>query len=233
MKVELSEDQKIWVANSKMLFKVMRDILMREDYLERGHEHVWTCCLSPDSKLLNVELVSLGAINESNVKPMQVYRIAVQKGAVKIILVHNHCFDSVEPSKGDINITDRLYQSGRILDIELIDHLIINEKGFYSFEENGLMEELSKSLKYVPLYEEQERLRREKKEIEKKAREEGFVKGHKKGKREGIKEGEKQGVKKGEKKKAVKIAKALKKQSDPVSKITKLTGLTPEEIEKL
>jgi len=219
--VELSEEQKIWVANSEMVYEIMKDILMRENHIERGHEHCWVLCLSPANKILNIELISLGSIDEAIVTPMQVYRIAVHKGAIKIIMVHNHCFDGLLPSEVDLEVTDRMYQVGKILGIELLDHMVIDGKGYYSFLDSGLMDELKKSLKYVPLYEEQEKLKKEKKEIEVKARQEGYDKGMKKG------------IKEGKKEQAIKIAKALKKQIDSIPKIARITGLTVEEVEKL
>jgi DNA repair protein RadC len=251
--VELTEEQKIRVANSGMVYKIMREILMREDHIERGHQHCWTCCLSPANKILNIELISLGAIDEAIIKPMQVYRIAVHKGAVKIIMIHNNSGGILSPTEMDMEVTDRMYQVGKILGIEFIDHMVINESGYYSFLESGLLSEISKSLKWVPLYEEQEKLRKEKKSIEEKARKEGFDKGLKKGisqgKKEGIevgiekgirkgisqgkKEGIKEGKKEGKKEQAIKIAKALKKQIDSNSKIARITGLTVEEVEKL
>jgi DNA repair protein RadC len=229
MNVELTEEQKIRVANSEMVFEIMKDILMRENHIERGHEHCWVLCLSPANQILNIELISLGAIDEAIVKPMQVYRIAVHKGAIKIIMVHNHCFDGLLPSEVDLEVTDRMYQVGKILGIELLDHMVIDEKGYYSFLDSGLMNEIKKSLKWVPLYEEQEKLKKEKKDIEVKARKEGFDKGLKKG----ISQGKKEGIKEGKKEQAIKIARVLKKQIDSIPKIARITGLTVEEVEKL
>ncbi|UCH94914.1 MAG: JAB domain-containing protein, partial [Candidatus Aminicenantes bacterium] len=88
MNVELTEEQKIKILNSSDVYKVMKQILLRENKIERDQEHVWAVCLSVNNKILAVELVSLGAINETILTPMQVFRIALIKGAVSLILVH-------------------------------------------------------------------------------------------------------------------------------------------------
>lgn len=88
MNIELSKKDKIKVMNSKMVYEVMKKILLRENEIERDHEHVWVVCLAANNKILNIELVSLGSVDETILKPMQVFRIAIQKGAVKIIMIH-------------------------------------------------------------------------------------------------------------------------------------------------
>jgi DNA repair protein RadC len=90
MQMELNEEEKIIVMNSDDLCHVMRQILLRENKISREQEHFYVICLNSINRILNIELVSLGAIYETIVKPMQVFRIAIQKGIVKIILSHNH-----------------------------------------------------------------------------------------------------------------------------------------------
>lgn len=241
MNIELKDEQKIHVTDVKLLYGVMHEILMRENHYERGHEHVWTVCLSPEYKILNIELISLGAITETTIKPMQVYRVAIQKGAVKIALVHNHCFEGLDPSGGDEDVTDRLIQVGRIIGVDFFDHMIINEDGYYSFLETGLLDELAESTKWIPRYEEKERILKEKKKIRKEALKEGFNKGLEKGIRKGRKEGEqigiekglKRGLKNGELNKAKDMARVMKENGEPINKIVKFTGLSPTTIRKL
>jgi len=101
-------------------------------------------------KILNIELVSIGSIKETIVEPMEVLSVPLQKRAVKIILVHNHPSQQLIPSDTDKDITDRLIQCGLIMHVPVIDHMIITEKSFYSFEASGLLKELEASTKYVP-----------------------------------------------------------------------------------
>jgi DNA repair protein RadC len=214
MNIELTEEQKIKILNSSDVYTVMKHILMRENKIERSHEHVWCVCLAPNNKILNIELVSLGAIDETVLKPMQVFRIALIKGAVRLILVHNHPDGELKPSEGDKDVTDRMIQVGNIVNVEVLDHLIITELYFYSFKDDGLMAELQKSTKWVPTFIEIDRIKKEAVKL-----------GEKKGRKEGLKEGEKR--------KAKKMAKKMKKEREPIEKIINYTGLSREEIEEL
>ncbi|MCX6584102.1 MAG: hypothetical protein NT166_28345 [Candidatus Aminicenantes bacterium] len=119
MKIKLNKVQKIKVLNSSMLFLVMQQVLLREDEIERDQEHFYVVSLASNNRLLNVELVGLGAVDESLVKPMQVFRIALLKEAVKIILAHNHPSLEMWPSDADKELTDRLIQVGRVVNVEV------------------------------------------------------------------------------------------------------------------
>lgn len=73
----------------------------------------------------------------------------MQKRAVRVIIVHNHPSGELKPSEMDKDITDRLIQCGLILHVPVLDHLIISEKAWYSFADDGLLAELEASTKYV------------------------------------------------------------------------------------
>nr|VFK18654.1 MAG: RadC-like JAB domain-containing protein [Candidatus Kentron sp. LFY] len=79
--------------------------------------------------------------------------MAILKNAVGTILVHNHTARDPTPSDADKDLTDRLIQVGRILDIPVLDHFIITTEDFPSFQYQGLMEESRRSSKWVPPYE--------------------------------------------------------------------------------
>ena len=154
MNIKLTKEQKIKAVNSpQSVFSIMQRILLRENKIDRNREHFWTISLDNASKVLNIELVSLGTVNETLVEPMEVFSVPLQKRAVKIILVHNHPSGEVMPSEEDKDVTDRLIQVGRIINIQVIDHLIISERSYYSFADSGLLKQLELSLKYVPAYE--------------------------------------------------------------------------------
>jgi DNA repair protein RadC len=222
MNVELTEEQKIKILNSSDVYMVMKQILMRENKIERDQEHAWCVCLAANNAVLNIELVSLGAINETILQPMQVFRIALIKGAVRLILVHNHPDGELRPSTGDKDVTDRMIQVGIIHNIEVLDHLIITDLYYYSFKDDGLMEELKKSRKWLPTYIEIERLKHEALKL-----------GEQIGRKEGRKEGKKIGMEKGMKKRDKEIAKAMKKKGTEIEFISEITGLSIDEIKKL
>jgi DNA repair protein RadC len=83
------------------------------------------------------EIISIGTLNTSLIHPREVFRNAVIKNASRIILAHNHPSGSVEPSQEDREITKRIKESGEIIDIPLIDHVIVTERFHYSFHNNG------------------------------------------------------------------------------------------------
>jgi DNA repair protein RadC len=148
MKIRLTREQKIDVVNSADVYKVMQQILLREHKIRRNQEHFWVVGLNNANKLLFIELVSLGASNRVQIAPPEVFRIAIYKLATKIILVHNHPSGNMLISRADKDFTDRMIKSGKMLNIEVVDHLVISETAYYSFEEGGLMNELRNSGMY-------------------------------------------------------------------------------------
>jgi DNA repair protein RadC len=234
MQMELTEKEKIIILNSDDLYHVMRRILLRENKISQEQEHFWVVCLNSINKILNIELVSLGAVDETIVKPMQVFRIAIQKGAVKIIIVHNHVSGLLLPSPADRDLTDRMIQTGNIINIKVEDHMIFSLDGYYAFSKKGLMEEIRGSKKFVPLYKEKEMIR---KEAMKLGWSDGLKEGKKigleKGLKKGLKEGEKKGREEGKKEGKIEIAKTMKKKGEPTERIAEYTGLSKKEIEKL
>ena len=126
MNIKLTATQKIKVLNSTDIYSVMQQVLLRENKIDRNKEHFWTIGLDHVNRILYLELISLGTTTSVPVEPMQVFRIAVQKAALKMVLVHNHPSGEMKHSQEDIEVTDRLLQVGRILGIEVIEYLIIS-----------------------------------------------------------------------------------------------------------
>jgi DNA repair protein RadC len=148
MNVRLSSTQKIAVLNSADIFTIMRDILLRENKIRRNQEHFWVIGLNSASKILFIELVSLGATNRVEVKPAEVFRIAIYKSAIRMILVHNHPSGNIKISEADRDLTDRMIKSGNMLAVEVLDHLVITEDTYTSFVDKGIMDELRQSGRY-------------------------------------------------------------------------------------
>ena len=213
MTVQLTEEQKKKLLNADDVYSVMQEVLLREEKIDQEKEHFWIIGLATNCMLQYIELVSLGSVNATLVEPMNLFRIAVMKGSVQVILVHNHPSGELKPSEGDKDLTDRLIQVGRILNTIVVEHLIISTESFYSFADSGLLAELELSTKWVPQYELVERIRAE----EKKIREEAV--------RVAKEEGEKQ--------KAIDIALQMLNDKEDLQRISKYTGLTQEEIQKL
>jgi len=153
MDIKLKETEKIKILNSDDLYGIMQKILLRENKIDRDREHFWVIGLANNHRILFIELISLGTVNQTFAEPMEVFSLALQKRAVNIILCHNHPSGELKPSDADMDITDRLIQVGRIVKTKVLDHLIISEKSYLSFDDVGFMETLKYSTKYVPGYE--------------------------------------------------------------------------------
>ncbi|NVO10650.1 MAG: JAB domain-containing protein [Bacteroidales bacterium] len=97
----------------------MKEILLREDKIDRDNEHFWVMGLAPSARVLYVELVSLGCVAATIVEPMNVFRFALMKGCVSVILIHNHPSGRLIPSNEDLDLTDNLIQVGRICRLSL------------------------------------------------------------------------------------------------------------------
>jgi len=145
----------------------MQKILLREGKIDQNREHFWVIGLENNNRILFIELISLGTINKTLAEPMEVFSLALQKRAVKIILCHNHPSGELTPSDADKDITDKLIQVGLIVNTPVIDHLIITYKSYLSFKDTGLLEKLEKSTKYVPKYELERRIKEEASKIAK------------------------------------------------------------------
>ncbi len=148
MTVRLSEEQKIKVMNSEDVFRIMQQVLLRERKISRNKEHFWIVCLANNNRILLIELVGLGTVNRTAVDPVDVFSFALQKQAVKIIMVHNHPSGELQPSAADYQMTEQMAAIGRFIRMPVIDHLIITETGYFSFAEEGLMEKIRADNRY-------------------------------------------------------------------------------------
>ncbi|MGB9792484.1 MAG: RadC family protein [Thermacetogeniaceae bacterium] len=104
-------------------------------YLDR--EHFRVVMLNTKNRVLAVETISIGSLNSSLVHPREVFKKAVQRSAAAVILVHNHPSGDPSPSSEDVEITRRLCEAGRIIGIDVLDHIIIGDHVFISLKEKG------------------------------------------------------------------------------------------------
>ena len=95
-------------------------------------EHFVVFYLDSRNQEIQREIISIGTLNESLVHPREVFELAVKNNAASIILAHNHPSGNPEPSQADIEITKKLIHAGKILDINVVEHIIVTEKMFSS-----------------------------------------------------------------------------------------------------
>jgi len=108
-------------------------------YKDKQQEYFLTLYLDGANRLINTEIISIGTLNQSLVHPREVFAYAIEKRCASIIIAHNHPSGILEASLSDINITKRLQEAGKILGIDILDHIIFTKEGFYSFEKEGIL----------------------------------------------------------------------------------------------
>jgi len=96
-------------------------------------------CLNSANKVTKFEAISVGSLNSSVVHPREIFKFAIENSSASIILIHNHPSGNLEPSSEDIAITKKLVEAGKILNIEVLDHIIIGGNSFTSLVERRLM----------------------------------------------------------------------------------------------
>lgn len=133
------KERKHEITDPASVAGILQSISRTESPIDRDKEHFWTIGLNTRNVVKYIDLTSLGTLNASLVHPREVFRLAVMKDMASIILGHNHPSGSIEPSKEDQQITRRLIEAGRILGIEVLDHVIIGNNHHLSFKAQGLM----------------------------------------------------------------------------------------------
>jgi DNA repair protein RadC len=88
---------------------------------------------------MGLEMVALGSRSHVAARPREVFGPALQRGATALILVHNHPSGEVDPSPEDEDFTTAMSEAGRLLDIEVVDHLVVARRAYFSFREAGRM----------------------------------------------------------------------------------------------
>lgn len=110
-----------------------------EDMRVLNQEHFVALFLNTKNQVIHRQTIFIGSLNASIVHPREVFREAVKRSAASIIVAHNHPSGDPTPSQEDIHVTRRLVESGKMIGIELIDHIIIGNRKFVSLKEKGYL----------------------------------------------------------------------------------------------
>jgi DNA repair protein RadC len=103
------------------------------------HEEFWLLLLNRANEVFARERLSMGGASGTVVDLKIVLKIALDARASGFIAIHNHPSGNLQPSRADIDLTEKLKQAGRIIDLPLLDHLIVSERGYYSFADEGCL----------------------------------------------------------------------------------------------
>ncbi len=121
--------------SSRAVLRLAKDVFEYvKDMRDLPREHLRGIYLDSHNRVIHDEMISIGTINTNLVHPREVFRGAVEYNAAAIILVHNHPSGVVEPSDSDIAITKQLIEAGKIMGINLLDHIIVTKDSFGSIE---------------------------------------------------------------------------------------------------
>lgn len=110
-----------------------------QHFADRKQEHFICVSVNGANEVITSRVVSVGLVNKTQVHPREVFADPITDRASAIIVAHNHPVGDLTPSKEDIEVTKQLKSAGETLGIKLLDHIIFNHKGYYSFLESGAM----------------------------------------------------------------------------------------------
>jgi len=129
---EVLERQQI--SSSKDAFEILQPHLS-----DLQTEEFWAIFLNHQNKILYKTCLFRGGIASSVADVRVIFKTALEHLSTQIIVAHNHPAGSLKPSKEDISITQKIKEAGKLLDIELLDHLILTQNNFFSFKDEGLL----------------------------------------------------------------------------------------------
>jgi DNA repair protein RadC len=122
------------IVTSAEAFAVLQPV-----FADLNHEEFWILILNQANYLIGKQLISKGGMAGTVADPKIIFKTALEHNAAYVILAHNHPSGSLKPSQQDINITKKMVEAGRMLDLYVLDHLIVTDKLFYSFGDEGLI----------------------------------------------------------------------------------------------
>lgn len=129
-----AEGLSISITNPEAAAKVVRQTIR-----DKAKEHFKLILLNTRNKVIAISHISTGTLSASLVHPREVFKEAIRHSAASVIIAHNHPSGDPEPSEEDIRITKKLVEAGKLLGIEVLDHVIIGRDRPFSFKEKGMI----------------------------------------------------------------------------------------------
>lgn len=139
--IELGRRMAASRVGDRVIIRSPRDAaeLLAEQLRYLQKEHFVCLFLNTKNQVIAQETLSIGSLNASIVHPREVFRAAIKYGSASIVCAHNHPSGDPAPSSEDIAITKRLVESGRIVGIDVLDHIVVGDGHFVSLKEQGMM----------------------------------------------------------------------------------------------
>lgn len=131
---DLETDEKPKVSSSKDAYEIIKG-----DLLDIPHEEFWVLILNRANRVVRKQQISQGGVAGTVADPKIIYKSALDALASGIILVHNHPSGNLSPSQADIDLTRKLKEAGKMLEIQVLDHIILAGQKYYSFADEGML----------------------------------------------------------------------------------------------
>jgi DNA repair protein RadC len=137
--MELGRRRQISNARDRQVLQSSRDAynFIAPLLIDLHHEEFWILLINQANEVFGREMLSQGGTSGTVVDVKLLFKAAIDAKASAIIAIHNHPSGSLKPSKEDIKITSKIKSAGDMLDIKLLDHLIVSERGYFSFADEG------------------------------------------------------------------------------------------------
>jgi len=133
------ESQSKWFSNKKITSPSDIAEIFMPLFRDEVKEKFIVVCLNSANKIIRYEIISVGSLNSSIVHAREVFKVAIENNSANIILLHNHPSGNEDPSKEDIIVTKRLVEAGKVLEINVFDHIIIAGNNFTSFVDRKII----------------------------------------------------------------------------------------------
>ena len=122
------------ITSSQDVYRVFLSLLS-----DKAHEEFWVLFLNRANHIIGKEKISSGGITGTVADVKLIVKSALERLASGIVLVHNHPSGHLAPSQADIQLTEKTKAAAKLLDIQVLDHLIVSNRGFYSFADSGIL----------------------------------------------------------------------------------------------
>ncbi len=122
------------ITDSRTLHEILKPMMA-----DLPHEEFWVIYLNKANKILSIESISKGGVAGTVADVKIIFKKAIELLASSIMLSHNHPSGNLKPSNADIDLTRKMRDTGKIMEIEVLDHIIISENGYYSFSDEGML----------------------------------------------------------------------------------------------
>lgn len=128
------EETKVKVSSSKDAFNFIQGTL-----LDLAYEEFWVLHLNRANTIIHKTMISRGGITGTVADTRLIFKSAIEKLSTAIILCHNHPSGQLKPSDADIQLTKRMVETGKLMEIPVLDHLIVTDNGYFSFADEGMI----------------------------------------------------------------------------------------------